>query len=76
MDIRSTMEFLYNAPGYCKFENFREGFILAKLRINFVKIKPLRNREITLSSTDKGKTCPSHELFGVANMSFKAIHEN
>ena len=37
---------------YCKFRNFRGGFI-------FVKIKSLRNGEITLSFTDEGKSCHS-----------------
>ena len=53
-------------------ENFREGFFFsrnfafAKFREksmrSFAKIKPSRNSKITLSSTDKGKTCPSCEL--------------
>ena len=46
---------------YCKFGNFHECFIFAKLR-SFVKIKPLRNGEITLSFTDVGKSSPSHEF--------------
>ena len=40
---------------YCKFGNFREAFIFAKLRIHtrsFVKIKSLLNGEIILSFTD------------------------
>ena len=43
---------------YCKFRNFREGFIFAKLHICevFMKIRTLRNCEITLSSTGNGKT--------------------
>ena len=27
-----------------------------------MRMKPLRNGEITLSFTDKGKTCPSHNF--------------
>ena len=39
---------------YCKFGNFREGFIFAKLRISrsFVKIRSSRYGEITFSFTD------------------------
>ena len=51
--------------GICKFGNFREGFIIAKLRIilrRFVKTKSSRNGEITLSITDIGKSCPSREF--------------
>ena len=46
---------------YCKFGNFCEGYILAKLRICevFMKIKSSRNAEITQSFTDIGKSCPS-----------------
>ena len=46
---------------------------------SFVKIKPSRNGEITLSFTDIGKSylsCENHALvvnFNVANMSFNAI---
>ena len=40
---------------YCKFGNFREGFI-------FVKIKSSRNGEIILSFTDLGKSFPSREF--------------
>ena len=43
---------------YCKFRNFREGFIMR----SFVKMKSSRNVEITLSFTDAGKSCPSHEF--------------
>ena len=62
---------------YCKFGNFREGFIFAKLRImrSFVKIESSRNGEITLSFTEK----VHHALvasFNAANMSFIAIREN
>ena len=39
----------------CKFGNFREGFI-------FAKIKSSRNGEIALSFTDIGKTCPSRKF--------------
>ena len=58
-----------------KLVNFRESFIFAKLRIpregyifaklrmrSFVKIKPWRNGEITLSVADIGKSSPSHEF--------------
>ena len=43
---------------------------------SFAKIKPSRNGEITLLFTDIGKSCPSHEFFNFANMSFNAIREN
>ena len=46
---------------YCKFGNFREGFIFAKLR-SFVKIKSSQNGEITLSFTFIGKSCPSSKF--------------
>ena len=42
---------------------------------SFVKIRPSRNREITLSFTYIGKSCLSCE-FNVSNMSFKAFREN
>ena len=41
---------------------------------SFVKIKPSRNGEITLSFTNKGKSSPGRDFF--ANMSFYAIREN
>ena len=40
---------------YCKFGNFREGFC-------FVKEKPSRNGEISMSFTDIGKSCPTSEF--------------
>ena len=40
---------------YCKFGDFREGFI-------FVKMKSSNNGEITLSFTGIGKSCPSREF--------------
>ena len=44
---------------------------------SFVKIKPLRNGEITLSSFDIGESCRSQEfLTVVANMPFNAIRED
>ena len=43
---------------------------------SFVKIKSSRNGEITLSFTDVGKSCPSRDLFNVANMSFNANRSN
>ena len=46
---------------YCKFGNFRDGFIFAKLH-SFVKIKLSQNGEITLSFTDIGKSCSSHKF--------------
>ena len=39
---------------------------------SFVKIKSLRNGEITLSFTDAGKQCPSWN-FSVANMSLLTL---
>ena len=50
--------FIDSISVYCKFGNFREGFIYAKLREN----KSSRNGKITLSFTDLGKSCPSHEI--------------
>ena len=41
---------------YCRFRNFCECF-------SFVKIKPSRNDEITLSFTNVDKPCPIHEYF-------------
>ena len=55
---------------YCKFGNFREDFIFAKLRI---KLKPSQNGKITLSFIDIGKACLSHEFLHVTNMSSNAI---
>ena len=46
---------------YCKFGNFREGFIYATLR-SFEKLKTSRNDEITLSFVDIAKSCPSREF--------------
>ena len=46
---------------YCKFGNFREGFIFAKLR-SFVKIKTSRIGEIILSFTDTSKSSPCREF--------------
>ena len=43
---------------------------------NFVKIKSLRDGEITLSLTDIGKSCHCCEFITVANMSFNAIRKN
>ena len=57
---------------YCKFRNVREGFIFVKLPES--KIKPSRNGEVTLSSTDVRKSCPSRRY--VADMCFNNIHEN
>ena len=42
---------------------------------SLVKIKSSKNGKITLSLTDIGESCPSHE-FDVANMSFNAAREN
>ena len=50
---------LTDYQSYCKFRNFREGFIF-KI---FVKIKSSWNAEITLSFTDISKSCHSHEFF-------------
>ena len=51
----------YKFSNYCKFGHFCEGFIFAKLR-SFVKTNPLKNGENTLSFTDIGTSCPSHEF--------------
>ena len=58
---------------YCKFGIFRKGllFIFAKLR-SFVKIKSLRNGEITLSITEIGKSYPSREIFR-SHVCFKTL---
>ena len=42
---------------------------------SFVKIKPSRIGDITLSFTDIGKSCPVRDFY-VANGSFSAIREN
>ena len=42
---------------------------------SFVKIKPSRIGDITLSVTDIGKSYPVRDFY-VANMSFNAIREN
>ena len=42
---------------------------------SFVKIKPSRIGDITLSFTDIGKSCTVH-VFYVANVSLNAIREN
>ena len=44
--------------------------------LSFVKIKPSLIGDITLSFTDKGKSCPVRDFFYVANVSFNAIQEN
>ena len=58
--------YMYWYAYYCKFGNFREGFIFVKLETShmrsFVKIKSLRNDEIILAFIDIGKSCPSHEF--------------
>ena len=46
-----------DSEAYCKFGNFCEGFIFAKLR-SFLKTKSSRNGDITLSFIDIGKSCP------------------
>ena len=43
---------------------------------SFVKIKPSRIDDITLSFTDIFKSCPVRDFFYVANVSFHAIREN
>ena len=42
---------------------------------SFVKIKPSRIGDITLSFTDMGKSCPVREFVYVVNVSFNAIRE-
>ena len=43
---------------------------------SFVKIKPLRIGDITLSCTDIGKSCLFRDFFYIANVSYNAIREN
>ena len=56
-----AVKFTLTDSEYCKFGNFREGFIFAKLR--YVQIKSSRNGEITLSFTDISKPCPCCKIF-------------
>ena len=57
--IKSILSLL----GYCKFGNFREGFIFARFHMrSIVKIESSRNGKITLSITDIGKSCTSREF--------------
>ena len=42
---------------------------------SFVKIKPPRIGDITLSFTDIGKSCRARDFY-IANVSFNAIREN
>ena len=49
-------------PSLAGYGKFSGGFIFAKLRIYFVKIKSSRNGEIVLSFHDEGKSCHSHEF--------------
>ena len=55
---------------YCKFGNFRESYFreISHMR-SFVKIKPSRIGDITLSFTDIGKSCPVRDFY-IANVSF------
>ena len=46
---------------YCKFGHFRKNFIFMKLR-SFMKIKPLRNAQISLSFTDLDKSFHSRNF--------------
>ena len=76
-DCKVCIIFLLQVAKYCKFENFGEGLIFAKLRMrSFVKRIPSRNGEITLSFTNIGKLCLSSIFFTVTNMFFSAIREN
>ena len=43
---------------------------------SFLKIKPSRIGAITLSFTDKGKSCSVQDFLYVANVSFEAIRKN
>ena len=45
-------------PIYCKFGYFHEGLIFARFR----EINSSRNGEITLTSTDIGKSFPSPDI--------------
>ena len=56
---------------YCKFENNCESFILRR----FVKIKPSRNGEITLSFMDVNHASIAIHFY-FANMSFNVLREN
>ena len=52
-----------DSSSYCKFGNFREGLISQNFTLrSFVKIKPARNGEITLPSTNADKTCLSRDI--------------
>ena len=58
------VSYMYYVFCYCKFENFREAFIFAKLRICEVlwKIKSSQNDETTLSVADFSKLSHIHEF--------------
>ena len=66
-----------NLGQYCKFGNFREGFIFAKLRIyaKYRENKILAKYEITLLITDIGKSCPSRKFLKL-QVCLNAICEN
>ena len=56
--MQQNQVFMGQGPfDYCKFGNFRKGFIFAKLSIFFLKIMPSQNGEIILSFTDICKSC-------------------
>ena len=60
---------------YCKFGNFREGLFRETSHMrSFVKIKPSRIGEITLSFTDIDKSRHCHE-FSTSQNFFNAIRE-
>ena len=62
MNIKVSSNVNVDSCNCCKFGNFREDFIFAKLR-SFVKIKPSQNGKITLSFIDIGKSCFNREFF-------------
>ena len=60
---RGDMVAVHRKKEYCKFKNFREGFISAKLRIREVswKLNPHEKGKHSVI-TDVGKSCQSGEF--------------
>ena len=59
----SSSCFQYSLGHYCKFGNFREGFIFAKLGVSGVSQKKNSlNSEYSLSFTDVGKSYQNREF--------------
>ena len=74
-NILLLLPILYHT--YCKFGNFREGFIFTKLRKCEVswKLNPWKMVK-SLSFIDVGKSCPSCEFLTWQIKPFNAIREN